>query len=380
MEFTRDMTEHPDEIRKNIYKAALYLTPIETSLMHMHADSFSPALKKSCRAYHAFILSMLCDMYQSPEKYGFRPGKLEEFLAGKKINYYKRSAASKLEPLLVEARDAVYSYYRFLYELARRGKISKDTMILSPDEYYEIQLQFDKNLAAKNKKNKNFLIPFDVRVDALSRVGFTITKQTDNVIISSLQFPDMFHAMHELALSAPKIKVFGEQGFFNCEFRQIHQTYLPGFDDIIQPLPEERKKIAMQFHQLALENKMKPSYTTFWKANYKYKGKQVMQLLINANTFRVLITGTGDDQEREMMNTLLAAQDSDFQKYVMHYLHYCLGCSNTHLGSFIEVLGRKVRVCSTAIRLVKTNPELADIPYFSKFIQLRKHIIDTGKH
>lgn len=374
MQFTRDIVEHPDELRKSIFRAALSLTPLDVSLQD--CSKFDPEMLKSCKSYHSFIVSMLQDMYDNPQRYGFRPNALEEFLDGRKINYYKQKAPSKLEPLLVETRDGVYSYYRFLYEIAANAVVSNDRLILSNDAYQNILLQFGGSTAGKGKKkSKDLIIPYPVRIDALKHNGFILTENADAVEVSSGHFPDMLLAMHELAVSAAKIKVFGQQGFNNCEFRQIYQVYYPDFDDIIQPLTDYEREVARKFHKIARDSKMSASYKTFWKANYKYKGRQVMQLLVNGNELRVLITGTNSEAQIQCMNELLLEEDSAFQKYVMKYLHYCLACSSTHLGCFIHVLGRRVRVCSNSIRLVKLNPTLEDVNYFQRFIELRKKVI-----
>ena len=97
--------------------------------------------------------------------------------------------------------------------------------------------------------------------------------------------------MKALADSAKDIKTFGEENFRACEFRQIFSRYIPKYQDVVQTLDEPQRELCDAIHKYLLSMKARPSCTTYWKVNYKYKGDQIVQISTEGVELKVMING-----------------------------------------------------------------------------------------
>lgn len=362
----------PDRVREKIDLLMQQVTPIETALSEMGIES--KELLDSCKEYHSFICEMLEDMYSYPLEYGFVPGKLEAFLDGKEINSFKLTQPTKIKALLTEADDGPYSYYRFLYEVAIRAEQRKMNLFISQKKYEEIRIQFD-NYMKPQKKNKNFLVDYDIRLAAFTRNGLIVKEADNGVEISNNKYPQMFGALLALAESVASVKTFGMQGFYHCEFRMITSRHKPDFNDILQPLSVNNKEMMIKLNEIALQGKMSPSYNTFWKVNYKWKNRQVMQFSITGKELTVTVTGAVDEEQRKLLTEYVKDEEPAFVTFIQDNLKACTGCAYDHIGVIVDVFGTPRRVCSNAISVRVRNPEEKDVEFLIKFIEYRKKLI-----
>jgi hypothetical protein len=260
--------------------------------------------------------------------------------------------------------------------MGEAGKLNGDNLILSRDDYLSIRNRFDQDLSLKKSIDLYKLIPYQVRLNGLQKHGLLIVED-EEITISSKVYPKMFPAMKALAESAKEVKTFGEQNFFTCEFRQIFKRYTPKYEDVIQTLNEPQKVLCDAVHAYLLSIGARPSCTTYWKVNYKYRGDQITQISTEGTTLRIMINGLyWWDGDVNILNQRLIIKGSDFQKYALRNLNYCTGCSTSHEGGgFVRVLGRKVRLCgSIGFRI--TNPDIGQYDYMKDMIRIRVEIIN----
>ena len=72
----------------------------------------------------------------------------------------------------------------------------------------------------------------------------------------------------------------------------------------------------------------------------------------------------------------------DFKKYFMRHLNLCSGCTPSHLAdtsAIRYIFGRKVRFCSADIAAVFPGFTIQDLPYMSKYIELRINEIERSR-
>lgn len=375
MEFVNDKTEFPSMVHRQIYFQALRLTPVEVSLKEVPAEW--EALTGSCRDYAAYVRTLLGDMYQEPDSYGMRPGAMEQFLDGKKINRFQRICPAKVDALRSELHDSVYQYFRYLLALGTAGEVEGQRLVIPAAEYKKIRLRFDKSCNPKRKIADN-RIPYQTRLAALERTGLFIIEQEGAAIVSSKSYPAMLPAMQALAKSAGNVKTFGKQGFYNCEFRQLFHRYTPQYEDVMRPLPKPLRETADNFYDLAMEWKLRPSCTTFWKVNFTWKSTFVVQMSTDGNHLIIRVCGAYRWEDQPFFNRLLAEKSVELQKYAVRHLNYCTGCASKHLGMFTEVLGKRKRVCGGGeIGFRVTDPTPEEFLYFKELIQMRQNFISA---
>lgn len=361
MDFSVEQTRFPSEVHKNIYWAARQLTPLERSLEKIEDAKF----KTSCEAYHAFVLTMLSDMYEDPEAYSLPVLQLEMFLNGRKANGAKQKEPGKTKKLLSLTYNAVNGYMLFLFTIARLGVLKEGALYLSSEDM--------KAVSARTKTGVS-PISADARINALARVGLA----WDGEKFTAGQ--DIFTGMCALAGAAEKASDFGYFAFTVCEFRNIAGKYKPVFEDYINPLIGDRRHVARALHIMALKKGLKPQISTFWKVNYKYKGAQALCIGTEKGELDVRITATYGGDDPALINDKLFAQSADFQKYVLRHSWLCTACSTSHLGRFTTILGKKRRVCmGGGIGFRSANPTEDELPNLEELIDMRTKIVDELK-
>ena len=232
MDFNIELTVLPSAVHKCIYSSARGITPLERSLSFV-ADS---EMRSSCTAFHRFLIDMLSDMYDHPEAYDLPVGELEKFCDGKKINGMKQKYPSKTKTVLSHTRNSVHVYMMLLCMLAR-GEASE---------------RIEKFVNAGRSP-----ISLEKRLEAIERVGYTA------------RFSEMSKAMQALAKKCDKFSGFDFFAFCNAEFRNIDKKYKPTYEDYFNPLISAQRKHAESLHKFAINNKLTPAISTFWKAEYK---------------------------------------------------------------------------------------------------------------
>lgn len=364
MNFNLEQTEFPTAVHQQIYFAARGLTPQEVSL----AGIGDPALRASCRSYHAFLLDMLSDMYDNPEAWKLPAGELEEFLGGKKLNGVKRQFPARTKSLLAHLRNAVHGYTRLLFLLGQSGILRDDHILVSSE---------DMRSMGKSVNTSVSPIPLENRLAALARIGLI----ENEGVFHSTRHPDMFPALISLTRSTGgKYSGFGGFAFDNAEFRNIEKKYKPTPEDYFQPLVRSRYETARTLHELARKNGCRSVISTFWKVDYKYKGVQVMCMDCTEGDLDIRITETYHWDDPELINGRLAQEPPEMQNYALRHLWRCTGCATDHLGQFVTVLGKRQRVCGGGVIGFRwRNPSEEDLKPLERFLQVRCEIIEQLK-
>lgn len=358
MVFSKNEINFPSIIHRSVYITALRQTPLAHSLANPYPENICKLLLNSCKTYHEFVMDMLADMYENPDEYEFNAGEYDTFLDGHKESYMKRKFKSRTLTLRSKTYNQVPGYFNLLISLAKSG---------IPDDIgtslYINEFAFEN---IRNSHSKQFM--------GLKHAGLTITNNPNgSAVITSEKYPNMFLAMSKLAKSADKVQTFGEHNFYHTDFRQIFNGYTPRYEDVVSPLNDEQKSITDTLHSYARKMGLTASCTTYWKANYHYKGKHVMCIdtdnwMYNkfVHNFRVRIDGGHSDL---YLNTIENEGD-DFKKYFVKHLNYCTACSPSHLAGIQKIYGKTVRLCGNPSFRI-TNPDISDIGYIEKFIDLR---------
>lgn len=363
MDFNIEITDFPSVVHKNIYFGARGITPLEQSLTF----TTDPDLRTSCIEFYHFLMDMLSDMYNNPERYYLPVRMLENYCNGQKVNGLKQKYPSKTKNILAQTGSVVHGYLVLLYSLVQFGELKNNILTVSND-----------NLSIIHKRVSSSLSPIslDQRLDALKNIGLS----NNNGEFISLHYPNMFRAMNALAKKAEKLSGFDFFAFCNLEFRNLNSKYTPTYEDYFKPLYSSLRKHANTLHVYAVENRMIPSINTYWKVDYKYKGVKVMFLASHDCNLVVGIIGTYASDDPNLINDRLAKESPEFQTLALRNLWRCNACATTHLGSMITVLGKKQRVCyGGQIAFKWRNPSDSDLEHIKKLIQFRLEIIDELK-
>lgn len=206
-------------------------------------------------------------------------------------------------------------------------------------------------------------------------------KDSSKVSFFSSKHPKMFPAMIALAKKTKgTYSGFNFYLFLKSDFRNIMKEYHPTAEDYFAPLSEERKKIGLYIHELALKLGCKIDISTFLKVNYKYKGAQVMLIDTKDGTLDIRITEVYSWDNQAMFTDLLDKQSDEMKHHADRHLWRCTACATTHVGTMIEFLGRHNRVCGGGqIGFVWNNPITADDEKIQYFLNTRCQIIDELK-
>lgn len=367
MNFDIDHDAFPSAVHSLIYFTARGIMPLEKSLPDV-ADS---DMRASCTAFHGFVMTMLADMYDNPGKYHLPVMLLEDFCKGRKINGLKQKYPSKTKNVIAQTRNAVSNYIELLYKLGIHGEVTGDTLVFSSEELDKYD---------KNRKGSVRNICVADMFKAMARIGVTVHGNE----VTSKEYPAMFPAMCALSRLAKTNSGFDFFAFRILDFRNLNGRHKPAYEDYFRPLTERQRKQAYELHDFAASRKAKPTVSTFWKVDYKYKGSQVMCIGSEGNlgdlVLDIRVMGTYHWDEPALINDRLARESPDFQKNILRHILRCTACSTTHLGMFTTVLGKKQRVCGGgAIAFRWKNPDDNDMAVIKRVIELRCDIIDEQK-
>lgn len=208
----------------------------------------------------------------------------------------------------------------------------------------------------------------------LTRVGF---KPFGDGFVST-RYPNMFAALCALANRCEKASGFPYFLFCNLEFRNITQkNWWPCVADYFEPLFASQRQTAEELHAFALEHKLRPEISTYWKVGYLYKGKKVMWLSSHDCRLGVNVLGTAAHEDHALINSRLEGESPEFQRQALIHVHRCDACATTHLGVFVWVLGKKQRVCGAGeIAFRWYHPDEKAIDIAKQLIRFRMQIID----
>lgn len=367
MNFNIDQDAFPSAVHSLIYFTARGIIPLEQSL----ADIADSDMRVSCMAFHGFVMAMLADMYDNPVEYHLPVMLLEDFCEGRKINGLKQKYPSKAKNVIARTRNAVNNYIELLYKLGTYGETSGETLVFSS----EALDKYDKTL----KGSVRSICVADM-FKAMARVGITVRENE----VTSKEYPTMFPALCALSRLARTNSGFDFFAFRTLDFRNLNGRHKPAYKDYFRPLTEMQKKQAYALQDFAASRKMKPTISTFWKVDYKYKGSQVMCIGSEWNlgemALDIRVMGTYHWDDPSLINDRLAQESPDFQKNILRHILRCTACSTTHLGMFVTVLGKKQRVCGGgAIAFRWKNPDDEDMAVIKRVIELRCGIIDEQK-
>lgn len=360
MNFSKELTSFPSTVHRIIYSNAREVIPLELSLI----DINDPSLRTSCGAFHQFIMDMLSDMYEFPEEYFFPVLELENFLGGSKVNGMKQKYPSKTKNILSRTVNVVNRYMVLLCKIAFMGTNYNDRLEVPQESFSSIENVVNSLTSP---------ISLEKRLHALARIGLI---QTDAGFIST-RHPNMFPAMCALAQKTNgKTSGFGFYNFTKVDFRNITKNYKPKFSDYFLPLADAKHKIAYQLHDVAAEYGCRPTVSTYLKVDYKYKGTHVMCIDSSDSNLQIRLTGAYGWDDKALINHRLEKEPLEFQKEVLRHIWRCNACSTSHLGQFVEVLGKRQRVCGGGqIGFLWRNPSYEDIDIIRHVIELRCEII-----
>lgn len=361
MDFARELVDFPSEVHKLVYFAARGLTPPEKSLPGV-AD---PDMRASCAAYRGFLLDMLSDMYDNPEAYRLPALELERFLDGGKLNGVKQKFPARTKAVLSRTRNAVHGYMLLLCLLGLSGAPRGDVLIVTEETFPAIE---------KRVSGPTSPIPLDARLAALTRVG--LVKTDDGFRARS--HPNLFPALCAMAKkTGGKLSGFEFFAFCNAEFRALGAKFKPTPEDYFEPLVRERRAVAVTLDNIAAKNGLRPIISTFWKADYKYKGVQVLCVNSFEGELDIRVTETYNWDDPALINDRLAKEPAAFQRDALRHVWRCDACATTHLGRFVTVLGKRQRVCGGGVIGFRwRNPDPEDIRAIERLIELRCQIID----
>lgn len=361
MDFSKELTVFPSVVHKIIYSSAREIIPLEHSLSGIDDAS----LRSSCEEYHQFIMDMLSDMYEFPEAYELPALELEHFLDGRKLNGMKQKYPSKTKSILSHTRNTVDRYMALLSKIAYMGTPYEDRLDLSSEVYPIIEKAINTSTSP---------ISCEKRFKALSRIGL---KQVDTGFIS-VKHPNMFPGLCALAQKTKgNTSGFSFYNFTKIDFRNINKNYKPSYMDYYLPLIKERQKTAFQLHEIAKQYGCREQINTFLKVDYKYNGTQVMLVDSSEGNVHVRLTETYAWNDSSLINERLRRESVEFQKQALRHLWRCNACSTSHLGQYIDVLGKKNRVCGGGgIGFQWDNPSVEDIEMIKRLIEMRCDIIN----
>ena len=364
MDFRKELVDFPSAVHRLIYFAARGLTPLEKSL----ADIRDPDMRASCAAHRGFLLDMLSDMYDNPGAYSLPVLELERFLDGRKLNGVKQKFPARTKAVLSRTRNAVHGYMVLLCVLGLSGTPRGDALLVPEETYPAI---------ARRVNGPTSPISLEARLAALSRVGL---ERTDDGLRARTH-PNLFPALCALAKKTDgKLSGFAFFAFCNAEFRTLGAKYRPAPEDYFEPLVRERRAAAVALDNFATNNGLYPVISTFWKADYKYKGVQVLCVNSFEGELDIRVTETYNWDDPALINDRLEKEPHAFQRNALRHVWRCDACATTHLGRFVTILGKRQRVCGGgAIGFRWRNPAPEDIGAIERLIELRCEIISEMK-
>jgi len=368
--FDKNQKEFPSQVHEHIHNFTLKRTPLSVSLANI--DNIPENVVKSCKSYYTFVEDLLADMYDNPTEYGFHPGALEAFFNGRKIKIMVRRERPKELNKLLDSEPTVSSYMSFFRWLGCNGEATETCMTI-PIESLNNHIKTARYIGGP-VKNKESNQVYKQKMKALQRVGFHIDENDTTAFVYSDKYPDMFLALQLLSRQSYQIRVFGEQGFFSCEFRQIFSQHVPDYDDVLQPLDNTKRAFIDKLHQFLIGSGCKDSYDTFWKINYSYKGKHLFYVGIEGSQYDLRVTGVYNWENKELFIQMLeAAEDPQFRRFILRALNYCSAdrICKEKIGQFVNIMGKKKRLCHVGVgfRLSKFNE--VDIDYIKQLFQIR---------
>lgn len=361
MDFRQDLTDFPSLTHKVIYAAARGMTPPEVSL----AGCADTDMARACGQLYAFTRRMLASMYDEPEAYHLPAGDLERFLDGRRLNAVKQRFPSRTKRLLSHTRNAVHGYMLTLCLLGQAGDVAGDSLVVPEAAWKHIE----KRVNAPSSP-----IALDTRLAALGRVGLT---RRGNAL-SAPEYPLMPAALRAMAQTVDgKCSGFPYFNFCNAEFRQLAGRFKPAPEDYLRTLTPERRAIADAVCAAAEARGCKPTISTFWKIDYKYRGAQAVCVETTEGDLTVRVTATYNWDDPALINARLAGESPALQREALRRVWRCDACSTNHLGRFVTVLGKRQRVCGGGLIGFRwRNPCAADIAVIERLIEMRRDIID----
>lgn len=362
MRYEKFPKQYPSMVHHIICSSKEQLTPLD----HCLSEDLSDEMRNSCIQLHEYVEHLLSDMYDAPEEYGFPVHVLEDFVGSSTVNGMKQKYPSKTKTILSHTRNSVDRYMFTLSLLAYEGTLENDTLVV-PKEVY----------AAIDKKVNTSTSPISLeqRLTALERTGLIETEQ--GFVCKS--YPQMFLSLCTLSQKTKgKSSGFPYFLYSKLDFRNITSNYKPVPSDYFSPLSEDRKYLAYKIHDLLIKAGCKPKISTFFKVEYKYKGKQVIQLDTAESTLRVRITDAYAWEEHDEINEKLKMLPIEDQKEALRHVWRCTACSTSHLGMFVTILGHKCRVCGGGqIAFNWEDPVEKEISLMEKLWNMRLELVDN---
>ena len=369
MVFDKNQKEFPSAEHNAIWNLGIHVMPIEITLPPEVKDSLPLYLVQSCEQLRNFLLHLLRDMYDNIELYLPLPHQLSRKILRPLIDF----------ALLGEAEEECLKINRFVFDkFTKKLKNSKD---------------YDDDRKAG--------VSFEYRLNILERVGLKIEYIGDSVIFTNSLYPNMFYAMHEMAMVTSNEKSSMDNSFTYCDFRKLCKSYkYDKYENALIFLNDEQKNLARQLDiiakKLKLTRSIKSGHCAGFEIRYNYKKANLLNLNClcshNENNIILQINLLYDENNPAPMHDFFSAIESDsdeLKKFVYSRIRRCRVCYHkcpTYGGCPLQIYGKPNKVCfsgNCALKLkllIIGSPIITfvpdDIPFIEKTLIYAKGLTD----
>jgi hypothetical protein len=337
MVFDKNQIIFKDCIQEKVWELGTNLLPLDMTLPYVPAE-----YKSACEDLYYFTYSILTDMYENPDEFGF---------------------AIDLSKQDYENKKQVEFYFWFIGWLKN----------LSGNQYEVASENFKKITKKFNP----------ISVERLKAHGFMFEYKSDMVVIRNDIYPDMFIAAEAIIASGyANYKVNRGHFMLCCDYRAFAK-YKRTYEDLHFVFSDNIRKIAEQLHAYNVSQKVMPQKCNyFYRVEYKKKGKIVyISNLTSKNKLRIYIGFAELNGEAyKMIENEIHHYEycEEIAEFCRNNLKKCTNCTPNcgKKGKTTEIFGKNTFVCQPYIRI--SDPSEQDLKHIFKLIDLRVMLINAG--
>lgn len=354
MSFNKKQTEFPTMNHYHIWFLSILILPIEVTLPKQVRNAIGESLAGSCEQMQSFFLEHLQDVYNHADEY-----------------------------------PTPNDFLIFFKSFAETNKIQNKKLIIPHNVWDNHVIHYERNKIGK--EDKKYGIDYNKRLEALKRVGIFIDIDNDYVYISSLEYPDMFHAMKKMAQTSTADKSTYSDSFKQCDFRILCKEYkYDKYESALLVLSDESWELAGIIEKWAVQYDFKRKlsnavYKKGYQYNYFYKGEEIINLICGEPSrseptvvnlhLKVCMPASPDD----ILYKLLEKESAELQLLITQQLKTCNGCSKNCGGKNIIISGKQYFSCVCNGLYNKLFVPI-DIDMVKKIIELRIKAINHAQN
>jgi len=335
--FDKNQTVFKDCIQEKVWEIGTGLLPLEITLPYVPAE-----YKSACGDLYHFTHTLLADMYENPDLFGFA-------VDPSKQDY--------------ENKKQVEFYFWFLGGLIN---LVGNQYEMPSDKFYKLIRKFNP-----------------LSVEMLKKHGFIFEDRGGAVVVSNGIYPDMLAGSKAVIEAGyANYQVNRDNFLMYCDFRAFAK-YKRTYEDLHFVFGDDTRRLAQQLHAYNVSQKIAPQKCTyFYRVEYKQKGKIVyISNLSPKNQLRIYIGFAEIDGEAyKMMEDEIRRYDDcdEFAEFCRSNLKKCTNCSPgcNKKNSTTEIFGKKTFVSQPYIRIVA--PKEQDLKHIFRLIELRSMLIKAG--